>query len=445
VQVKTAIVVGAGLSGLAAAFALQNAGFVVRVLERLDRPGGRVLTLRKNGYLIDVGADAMTQAYTVYRSIIAELGLSDRVVVSSQVLGITRGTRVHDIHLARPWSVLGTGAVSWKAKFAVLTNLRKVRSLLKGIDSFELVESADRDDPEVTAWQLSDRLFGAEVTEYLIDPVVRFTSGTGARSCSLLGALAPLTSWAAQMITIEGGLDSVPRALAERVPVEFDVEVIRVTDAADGVSVEYRHRDNRVLEDQCDYCVLSTPYAVAQKLWAPLASYVPEFNLNLQHVKLISIAIGYDRLCSSRAYVVAIPSADHPDLLVGFLQHNKAHDRAPQGHSLLTFYTDTLATDRMLDWPNSKLEEWAAGFTETAFPELKGHRDMCEITRWPIAGYLATPGFWRRSRELLRALPVDGRVQIAGDLFGAGSMESAARWGYRAAERVVRAASANRS
>jgi hypothetical protein len=58
------------------------------------------------------------------------------------------------------------------------------------------------------------------------------------------------------------------------------------------------------------------------------------------------------------------------------------------------------------------------------------------VTRWPVAGYLATPGFWRQSRALLAAIPADGRVQLAGDLFGAGSMESAVRWGERAAERL---------
>jgi hypothetical protein len=59
------------------------------------------------------------------------------------------------------------------------------------------------------------------------------------------------------------------------------------------------------------------------------------------------------------------------------------------------------------------------------------------VTRWPIAGYLTTPGFWRRSRELLAAIPPGGRVQLGGDLFGAGSMESAVRWGQRAADTLM--------
>ncbi|KAH8030816.1 hypothetical protein HPB51_011860 [Rhipicephalus microplus] len=54
------IVIGAGISGLAAAQQLQQFGMEVLVLEARDRVGGRIATFRKGGYVADLGAMVVT-------------------------------------------------------------------------------------------------------------------------------------------------------------------------------------------------------------------------------------------------------------------------------------------------------------------------------------------------------------------------------------------------
>lgn len=57
------IVIGAGISGLAAAQQLHQFGFNVTVLEARDRVGGRIATFRKNNYYADLGAMVVTGIY----------------------------------------------------------------------------------------------------------------------------------------------------------------------------------------------------------------------------------------------------------------------------------------------------------------------------------------------------------------------------------------------
>ncbi|MGO4203065.1 phytoene desaturase family protein [Rhodococcus sp. TAF43] len=67
------VVVGAGLAGLAAALHLRGRGRDVTLLERDDRPGGRVGTYRGPGYVIDSGATVLTMPELV-RDALAAVG-----------------------------------------------------------------------------------------------------------------------------------------------------------------------------------------------------------------------------------------------------------------------------------------------------------------------------------------------------------------------------------
>src|SRR4051794_37270560 len=103
---RSAVVVGAGLSGLAAAYRLQQAGFAVTVLEREEGPGGRAQTENHDGYLVDTGPDALTEGYTHYLALLHELGLGDRVAPSSPVAGLVRDGRLVDIDPTRPHTLV---------------------------------------------------------------------------------------------------------------------------------------------------------------------------------------------------------------------------------------------------------------------------------------------------------------------------------------------------
>lgn len=59
-----AIVVGGGLAGLVAARHLSEAGLDVQVFERCDEVGGRVRTLRREGFTLDRGFEDFRLLHT---------------------------------------------------------------------------------------------------------------------------------------------------------------------------------------------------------------------------------------------------------------------------------------------------------------------------------------------------------------------------------------------
>ncbi|MEL6666162.1 MAG: phytoene desaturase family protein [Pseudomonadota bacterium] len=79
-----ALVIGAGFGGLAAAVRLGARGFRVKVLERLDQPGGRARVFKQDGFTFDAGPTIITAPF-LFEELWALAGerLSDHVEVNA--------------------------------------------------------------------------------------------------------------------------------------------------------------------------------------------------------------------------------------------------------------------------------------------------------------------------------------------------------------------------
>src|SRR5581483_10748399 len=111
---------GGGIAGLTAAFRLQAAGFEVMVLEAAERRGGRMLTLERDGYLIDVGASILMSRYRSMAALIDDAGLRGSTVPTSDLTGFVRGGTVHRFHNHSLPQLARTGLLSLDAKARVL-------------------------------------------------------------------------------------------------------------------------------------------------------------------------------------------------------------------------------------------------------------------------------------------------------------------------------------
>ncbi|MEY2777241.1 MAG: hypothetical protein RLY30_1339 [Pseudomonadota bacterium] len=62
-RIPTAVVIGSGVGGLAAAIRLRKKGYAVTVLERLEQPGGRACVIQDGGYTFDMGPTIITAPF----------------------------------------------------------------------------------------------------------------------------------------------------------------------------------------------------------------------------------------------------------------------------------------------------------------------------------------------------------------------------------------------
>lgn len=73
------VVVGAGISGLATAFALQMRGEDVQVLEAAERVGGVIRSVQRDGFTLECAANGYLDREPATRDLVSALGLGERV------------------------------------------------------------------------------------------------------------------------------------------------------------------------------------------------------------------------------------------------------------------------------------------------------------------------------------------------------------------------------
>jgi phytoene dehydrogenase-like protein len=93
------VVVGGGVSGLAAALRLAERGVRVTVLEAADEVGGRARTIEAAGRPVDRGFQSVFTAYPATRRLIRDVGIRD-----DDLVAFGRGSVVHD---GERWSRMG--------------------------------------------------------------------------------------------------------------------------------------------------------------------------------------------------------------------------------------------------------------------------------------------------------------------------------------------------
>lgn len=135
-------IIGAGISGLIAAYELERAGFKPVVIEQTDDVGGRVKTINHNGYRLDVGFQVLLSAYPLVKKYI-DISKLDVIKLSSGALIYNNGKKYLIGDPVKNWKVLiptllsNVGTFGDKLKIFKLSQTLKKKSLAQIFNSPE--------------------------------------------------------------------------------------------------------------------------------------------------------------------------------------------------------------------------------------------------------------------------------------------------------------------
>jgi protoporphyrinogen/coproporphyrinogen III oxidase len=172
-------VIGAGVTGLCAAYSLRQRGIKVVLYEASDRIGGVIKTERRDGYLAELGPNSMSAPPAAVGQLLRDLGLEESRVFPSTAAReryIVRRGKLVRVPLT-PAELLTSRLLSNTAKLAVFGE--------------PLVERSDSSVDESVAAFIRRR-FNQEILDYLVNPIVAGTFAGDPEQLSLRHAMPQL-------------------------------------------------------------------------------------------------------------------------------------------------------------------------------------------------------------------------------------------------------------
>jgi oxygen-dependent protoporphyrinogen oxidase len=427
-----AAIVGAGLAGLTAGHRLQQAGWQVEVFESTNSPGGRVQTVRRDGYAIDTGASALGSTYHSYLALTRELGLEMRR--TAPYIGIRRSGATHLLNMDKMVrSGLSTSLLSLSAKLRVPrlafdVALAKARGRL---DYTDMRKAAPLDTESARAYAI--RALSAEVDSYLCEPIVRTMLIADTDKVSKVELLSGIANiFTAKILAAVGGQGRLPETLADRLKVHLQTPVTEVLRNENLVQVSH----SGTTADY-DACVVTCPLPEAAAICVDDRSILGPLDKGLGYTQCVSVAVGTTRPPDCPAFLLMFPSVEDPDIALIFLDHNKAPDRAPAGHGLLSCLWETGASERLIDAPDEQLIEHTLATVFKVFPELRNAVEFTHVTRWRRALPFTRIGAYQDIGRLNASLDPASPVQYAADFMSAAGQNTAVEFGNRAARNLI--------
>lgn len=445
---RKVLVIGAGLAGLASAYALRENGFDVTVLEAAPRPGGRAVRQAVAGFQIDLGANMFLETYATARQMADRLGIPLRRTPLPIHSGIYRNGRLHGLYGGnRPGSLWKTARTMlsfrllspkgvWQAvKFARLLQARK-----DDLSFDDHSRMLDLDTGESAAEFFETRI-GTEVLEWLYGPGL--SGYTFAHPEQIGAAHAMATLWhnglngVAWPCLPEGGMgtfvDALVDACAPSVRLSTPVRRIVLEDGTARGAVT----DAGLIE--ADAVVCATTATAALEIAPDLPQAVRDTLRRVTYSKCCRVFFGVDSSPFPRDwYAIGFPRQTGA-LIAGMSNAAVlAPQTAPEGKALIDALVIDKEAEELFALSDEQVQERVLSEVLRYVPQMPREPLFARVHRWPEAVCLSPGGTMtaldRMRRERLRG--VNG-LFLAGDYMGVPSVNAALRSGLDAAGAVA--------
>jgi protoporphyrinogen/coproporphyrinogen III oxidase len=460
---KRIAIVGGGISGLAAAFALEksrshDAPLEYVLYESSPRLGGVLVTEHVEGCLVEAGPDSFLTEKPWATDLCREIGLEDQLIGSNDpyrktyILAKGKLVEIPDgLMFMVPTKILPT----------ILSPLFSTRTKLRMAQEwFHPPHKADGDESVAS---MVERHYGAEMVDRLADPLLSGIYGGEASQLSVRAVLPrfaemeakygslgramlmarskmpPSPNGARPLFTsLRNGMQQMVDALLSRLTpsalrVNAPVQSVQWQDQGWLVSAGYA-------SDTFDAVIVATPAHVAAGLIQMAAPLTSELR-GIEYTSSITINLGYDHKVRSAlppGFGFLVPRSERRRMLAATFVHNKFPHRAPPDRALLRCFIGGSQNEDVLQLPDDQILTIVRGDLREIIG-LTADPLFARVYRWKSAMAQYGVGHLERLQRIDNLLAKLPGLALAGNGYRGIGVPDCIRSGQQAATKTLAA------
>ncbi len=401
-------VLGAGITGLTAAWHLRRAGYSPVIFEKSPYAGGVIGTMRSDGWLHERGPNSLLEGSADVAAFIDEIGLSGRRIYASPAAKqryVVRGGQLVATP-SSPRTFISTKLFSWRAKLWLAGEPLRRRA---------------RPDREESVADFVLRRIGREFLDYAVDPFVGGVyAGDPARlsvrhafpklhaleqehGSLILGSLKRRNTSGGpkgRIFSFPDGLGELPAAIAHSlgdvVRLQTEAKAIRYNGHRWEIDCE---KGNQSWMEECAAVVCALP---ANALASLKIEGVPdpsrlEVLRQIEHPPVASVFTGFKRTDVGHpldGFGVLMPQVEQSPILGVLFSSSLFPGRAPDGHVALTSFVGGVRQPKLMELDDWELLRLVQGELDRLLG-VRGLPVFTHVQRWPRAIPQYTLGYQR--------------------------------------------------
>ena len=461
-QPESITIVGAGITGLAAAWKVQQLcpGTRITILESSDRVGGVLQTEQINGFLVETAADMFTCQPPTALEFCRDLGIEDQLLTTAEPEHKAYvGLKDQVVPVPKGFSLMVPSQEESIIAWPLLSESGKQRLL----DEVNVAARDHGSEGDEDFASFAVRRFGKEAFDVLIQPLVsgiysadpqmlsmnatmqRFVDmerehGSLIKAVKQKSAASDSKASGARynlFRTPREGFGSFVSALVdqlEKVEIKTEVCVRKVSPCDDSkwkIGLDGSSIDS-------DAVIIAAPASAAAKLLPAFESLQNELA-GIKSTSCAIVAMGIDRSElpeDFKGFGIIYPHIDGGSTIAISFASNKFAGRAPDGKLLLRFFIGGAMQENLVDLPDAKLIELALGQFEASFG-CRPKPEFEQVYRWKKTMPQYHVGHLDRVARIESHTARISGLELAGKSYRGVGIPACILSGFAAAERLI--------